>query len=181
MKTPKPTKSPEKPDSHQTGAITAPLETKKSKGEGKHLTAKQEKFALSLAQGMTQADAYRAGYNAENMKPETVQECASRLMADRNISARVEELRAEVGAKMAEEVTYDYQAAMRELDDAIAFAKENCASGAVVSALSLKQKISGLQVEDRKNDRGPVTGLTHDQTKAALEALMAIKKAAATA
>lgn len=63
------------------------------------LTPKQEKFAQCVADGMTQADAYRNSYNAKKMKPSTVMESASRLMADCNISARVKELQAELSAK----------------------------------------------------------------------------------
>ena len=57
------------------------------------LTAKQEKFARCIVEGMTQADAYRSAYNCKQTTDKTVQESASRLMADPNISARVQELR----------------------------------------------------------------------------------------
>ena len=57
------------------------------------LTPKQEAFAQAIASGMTQADAYRSAYNAENMKDATVWSKASVLMADGKVSARVEELR----------------------------------------------------------------------------------------
>ena len=36
------------------------------------LTAKQEVFAQAIADGMTQADAYRTAYDAGNMKAETI-------------------------------------------------------------------------------------------------------------
>jgi phage terminase small subunit len=59
-----------------------------------NLTPKQEKFALHIADGMTQADAYRAAYDcAGDTKSETVQANASRLMADSMVSARVQQLR----------------------------------------------------------------------------------------
>ena len=60
---------------------------------GATLTAKQEAFAQNVASGMTQADAYRAAYNAEKMKPSTVQENASRLMTGSKVAARVKELK----------------------------------------------------------------------------------------
>lgn len=63
------------------------------------LTAKQEEFCQAIADGMTQADAYRTAYNAVNTKPSTVQENASRLMADSKISARVAELRGALAKK----------------------------------------------------------------------------------
>lgn len=60
------------------------------------LTAKQEQFCQNIIQGMTQADAYRSAYDTENMLDKTIIEEASRMMADCNISARVQELRNEV-------------------------------------------------------------------------------------
>lgn len=57
------------------------------------LTAKQEKFCQSIIEGMSQADAYRSAYSTKKMSNKTIQECASRLMNDRNITARVAELR----------------------------------------------------------------------------------------
>ncbi len=63
------------------------------------LTAKQEAFAQAVADGMTQADAYRKAYDAGRMKAETIQQVASRLMADRKVSARAAELRAKIAEK----------------------------------------------------------------------------------
>ena len=63
------------------------------------LTAKQEAFCQAIADGMTQADAYRASYNAEKMKPESVQVKASVLMADGKIALRVAELRGALAKK----------------------------------------------------------------------------------
>lgn len=60
------------------------------------LTAKQEKFAQCIADGMNQADAYRTAYDASKSKPETIWTKASHVMADGKVAARVEELRGEV-------------------------------------------------------------------------------------
>jgi phage terminase small subunit len=57
------------------------------------LTAKQEKFAQCVADGMTQADAYRASYSAEKMADNAVYVKASQLMAEGKVSVRVAELR----------------------------------------------------------------------------------------
>jgi hypothetical protein len=56
------------------------------------LTAKQARFAALLAQGWTQAAAYREAYNTNGAKPETVWQEASRLAHDPRVSARVREL-----------------------------------------------------------------------------------------
>lgn len=60
------------------------------------LTAKQESFAQAVASGMTQADAYRHAYDAENMGDNPVIVEASRLMSDPNISLRVKQLKEEI-------------------------------------------------------------------------------------
>lgn len=57
------------------------------------LTAKQEAFAQAVASGMTQADAYRSAYDFGEMLDKTIVEEASRIAADRNVSARVTELK----------------------------------------------------------------------------------------
>jgi hypothetical protein len=57
------------------------------------LTAKQEAFAQAVAGGMTQADAYRSAYEAENMGDSSIAVEGSRLMADPNVSLRVRELK----------------------------------------------------------------------------------------
>jgi len=63
------------------------------------LTAKQEAFAQAVADGMTQADAYRKAYAAGSMKPATVQSKACLLMADGKVRARVDELRGKLEEK----------------------------------------------------------------------------------
>lgn len=63
------------------------------------LTAKQEAFCQAIADGMTQADAYRTAYNAVNMKPESVQVKACELTKDGKISVRVAELKSALEKK----------------------------------------------------------------------------------
>lgn len=63
------------------------------------LTAKQERFAQSIADGKTQADAYRAAYSAGKMKPETIYAMASKLAADQKVAIRVESLKATLESK----------------------------------------------------------------------------------
>ena len=64
------------------------------------LTPKQEKFAQCVADGMTQADAYRSAFDVRpTTKPESVIRSASELMSDPNISSRVAELRQQLSEK----------------------------------------------------------------------------------
>lgn len=63
------------------------------------LTAKQEEFVQGIIKGLSQADAYRAAYNAGNMSDKTIHEKASRLMSEDKIKARVQELREQISSE----------------------------------------------------------------------------------
>lgn len=56
------------------------------------LTAKQEKFVRNLIQGMSQREAYKNSYNAENMTDKSIDEEACRLFNDTKVSSRYQEL-----------------------------------------------------------------------------------------
>lgn len=67
----------------------------KSKRSGKTpsgLTAKQEAFARGLADGLSNADSYRAAYDTASMLPATVHNEACKLAARQDIAARVDAL-----------------------------------------------------------------------------------------
>ena len=64
------------------------------------LTAKQEAFAQGLANGLGQADAYRAAYDAENMKDNSIYRKAHDLIENVKITARVAELKKTTVAKL---------------------------------------------------------------------------------
>jgi len=66
-----------------------------SAGQGKDangLTAKQEAFCQHVAKGSNLSDAYRAAYDASNMKPNIVNNEACKLMARREVADRVNAL-----------------------------------------------------------------------------------------
>ncbi len=59
------------------------------------LTAKQELFALCVAEGHPSADAYRIAYVATGMAAPTVWSEASRLANHPKVSARIDQIKAE--------------------------------------------------------------------------------------
>lgn len=63
------------------------------------MSPKQEHFAQCIADGMTQADAYRTAYDASKMKDSSIHVNASKLLADAKVAQRVAELRAKLSAK----------------------------------------------------------------------------------
>lgn len=68
-------------------------------------TPKQEKFCQKYVELGCGASAYRAAYDAENMKPVTVRRKAAELLENGNVAARVRELQASLLKR--HEVTVD--------------------------------------------------------------------------
>lgn len=56
------------------------------------LTPKQELFVQNLVKGMSQREAYKNSYSAENMKDEVIDNNASTLFKNNEISIRYKEL-----------------------------------------------------------------------------------------
>ena len=56
------------------------------------LTPKQEKFTQELVAGKSQREAYKAAYNAANMKDETIDRKACELFKNGKVKARYNEL-----------------------------------------------------------------------------------------
>ena len=63
------------------------------------LTAKQEAFCQGIADGLGQAESYRAAYDAEGMKDNTIYPHASKLMKNDKVRTRITELRESVQEK----------------------------------------------------------------------------------
>jgi hypothetical protein len=77
-------------------------------GQGKDangLTVKQELFCQEVAKGSSLSAAYRVAYNAENMKPNIINNEACKLMARQDIADRVNRLIEERQAKSSHDST----------------------------------------------------------------------------
>ena len=109
----------------------------------KPLTPKQEAFAQAVASGKTQADAYRFAFDATRMKPETIQQAASRLMANSKVSARVDELRKPV----VEAAQLTLEAHLKRLSELSRKAEDEGKYSAAVAAEVARGKASGLYVD----------------------------------
>ncbi len=143
-------------------------------GTGMNLTEKQEKFCHLLVSGMNQSDAYRGAYSAGKMAESTIHVSACQLAANHKVANRIEALRAPVIAKLR----YGLEQAMIECKEGMEMAKENKHSSAYISAVSLRAKLNGLDVEPRKNDRGAFSEMTDDDlARAMVEVDTAIERA----
>lgn len=114
------------------------------------LTPKQEAFAQAVSSGMSQSDAYRAAYKVrESTKPESVNQAASKIMADPKVASRVEELRKPV-VEAAQITLASHLERLKKLSEA---AEAGAQYSAAITAEVARGKASGLYV-----DKTEVTG-----------------------
>ena len=66
-----------------------------SKATPSGLTVKQEKFAGLLAEGLTNAEAYRRAYDASGMAPHTIHNESAKLAAHQGVTRRLNEILSE--------------------------------------------------------------------------------------
>lgn len=120
------------------------------------LTPKQEKFAQCVADGMSQADAYRNSFDCSpTTKPETIQKRASELMSDGVIAGRVKELR----EKLAERALWTREDSVNVLKS-IATDEFNAKPAERVSAVKELNAMHGFnakQVIDHTSSDGTMT------------------------
>ena len=110
------------------------------------LTPKQEAFCYGYVETGNASEAYRQAYNAEKMRPDTVNNKAYGLLQKGEIRARLDELRAE--HKKRHEITVDTLVA--ELEEARKLAFETDKAAAAVSATMGKAKLLGLVVDKQE-------------------------------
>ena len=109
------------------------------------MTPKQEQFARLYVETGNASEAYRQAYNADNMKPETVTNEAYKLLQTPDISAMVDDLKAE--ARQRHAVTVDDLLHELEQARAAALTAPTPQSSAAVSATMGKAKMLGLLVD----------------------------------
>lgn len=108
------------------------------------LTAKQERFIQNIVKGMTQRQAYKDAYNAENMKDETIDCEACLLFKDPKITARYQELIKEL-EKAAVMTALEKRLLLKEM----VLDKKNSMSDRL-KALDIDNKMSGEYIDNLK-------------------------------
>ena len=109
----------------------------------KGLTVKQEAFCLSYIETGNASEAYRRSYNAGNMKPESINVNACKLLSDAKIAQRVRELQ----TMHLERHIVTVDDIRLQLDEDREFARELEAPAAAISATMGKAKLYGLLTE----------------------------------
>ena len=110
------------------------------------LTIKQEKFVQNIMLGMSQADAYRASYNAKNMGDNAIYREASLLMENPKVTQRLKELR----DQLANESIMSAQKRMEWLTSIVNATGES--TGDRLKAIDILNKMSGEYVQKVQAD-----------------------------
>lgn len=108
------------------------------------LTVKQEKFVQNILNGMTQRQAYKDAYNAENMKDETIDSQACILFKDRKVAERYQELLKEM-EKVAVMSALEKRKLLKDM-----ILNEKNSMGDRLKALDIDNKMSGEYIENLK-------------------------------
>lgn len=116
------------------------------------LTFKQEAFAQAIVDGMTQADAYRTAYNAENMLDNVIWSEASKLMSHPKVAERVKELK----DALAEKVLWTREMSVRALKETY----ETGAGSVKVAAVKELNAMHGYNEPSKLHVEGNI-GIVH--------------------
>lgn len=122
-----------------------------------NLTPKQEAFCQSYIETGNASEAYRNAYDAQNMRPATINRNAKFLLDDNKIATRIAQLKAI--ALERHKLTVDD--IIRELEEAraIAMTGEKPQASAMVAATLGKAKVLGLITDKQEvtgKDGGPI-------------------------
>lgn len=112
------------------------------------LTQKQENFCLAYIETGNASEAYRKAYNADGMKPETVNVKASQLLRQDKIRIRLEELRKPV--TVSAQLTLGQH--LSDLEKLRELARKEGKYGPAVQAEIARGKAAGLYVERSQID-----------------------------
>lgn len=121
------------------------------------LTPKQEAFCLAYIETGNASEAYRQSYNADKMKPETVNRKAKDLLDNGKIAARIKQLQGEHVER--HKLTVDDLLAELEEARKAALSAETPQSSAAVGATMGKAKLLGLDkqlIEHSGKDGAPL-------------------------
>lgn len=145
------------------------------------LTIREEKAVQALLSCGNESEAYRSAYTVNPGTQEaSVATLANRLFKKLHIRARIAQLVSETAVV----AKYDLDTAMTEAHEAYALAKKMGNPAAMISAVTLKSKLSNILIEKREVTNRTAKEYSQEELdaaieKAAKEAGVAIQKASA--
>ena len=124
------------------------------------LTVKQEAFAEALANGATNAEAYRTAYNADGMAQTTIHQEGCKLAQHPKVAERVEEL---LRAKQAQKQLVAARAEDRIWKQVWGVLEADSTPAAVkVSAAALAAKLAGMVTDKVQVETGTVADIERE-------------------
>ena len=118
---------------------------------GQPLTAKQQNFVTNILSGMTQADAYRSAYDAENMNDNSLYVQASELAVNPKVAVSIQEGK----QVLAERTTWTLEGILKAAEENWKGAQAAGAWAAANGALAFIGKVTGL-VRDTPPETQPI-------------------------
>jgi len=103
------------------------------------LTPKQDAFCQAICDGMSQSDAYRRAYDAEKMKPESVNNLAYRLIEKVEIKSRIKELKSKLESKQL----WTREQSINKAVEAIEMASKNGKPLEILKGVEVLNKMHG--------------------------------------
>lgn len=129
------------------------------------LTPKQEAFCLAFIETGNASEAYRRSYDADDMKPATVNRAAKELTDNPKIAARIDGLR----TIHVERHKLTIDDLIAQLDEDRQFARAQEAPAAAISATIGKAKLLGF-FTDKVEHSGAISVASKEQRDAAVAA-----------
>jgi phage terminase small subunit len=129
------------------------------------LTPKQEAFCLAFIETGNASEAYRRSYDADDMKPATVNRAAKELTDNPKIAARIDGLR----TIHVERHKLTIDDLIAQLDEDRQFARTQEAPAAAISATIGKAKLLGF-FTDKVEHSGAISVASKEQRDAAVAA-----------
>lgn len=127
------------------------------------LTVKQDAFAEALAEGATNAEAYRAAYNTDGMAQTTIWQEGCKLAQHPKVAGRVEEL---LRAKQAKHSLLTAKAEDRIWKQVWGVLEADATPAAVkVSAAALAAKLAGMVTDKVQIEAGSVADIERELTE----------------
>ena len=121
----------------------------------KNFTDKMEKFCQAVADGKNHSDAYRIAYNADRMKPTTINRRATDLMKNSTITARIDELR----QQLADKSGYTREQGLNKLKKIVERAESVMVNGfspaaakTIINAIAEMNKMCGFYAPENVNN-----------------------------
>ena len=116
------------------------------------MTQKQENFCLAYIKTGNASEAYRQAYNAEKMKPESINNKAYEVMQNVDITSRIKELR-DIATQSAIMSVSERKELLTKIAQNVTYDKEgNAGFNDATKAIDLLNKMDGIYIQKNQTE-----------------------------